>query len=175
MLNKRVNWKEFSKGTIYRDVGRRQKPQGTGKCPRTSDRDKLLPGPGLKGQEWGLLAEQETTQQPRPRQTAAQPGKLIHSPVSRLLLPARLTVGCVSLPRPNQKPMAKVAQVIQSLRANLLGFTGRRWGRGSGGKQICPPKMALASPVPKNTCQGPLTCVRPGPTEQTASWLQTYR
>lgn len=47
-FNKRVKWEEFSKGIIYRHVGRLHKPQGIGKCPGTSNNGEVLSGPGLK-------------------------------------------------------------------------------------------------------------------------------
>lgn len=50
---------KFSKGTIYLDVGKLQKPQGTGKYSGTNNHGKLLPGPRLKGQVVGAVGRTE--------------------------------------------------------------------------------------------------------------------
>lgn len=47
---------KFSKGTVYRVVGRLQKPQEIGKHPGTSNSGKLPPLPGLRGPGVGAVS-----------------------------------------------------------------------------------------------------------------------
>lgn len=134
-------------------MGRLQKPQGIGKCPRTSDSGKLLPGPGLKEQEWGLLAEQMSTR--CPHQTAAQPGgggggeipPVLDSPCqSDCRLPH--LIAQTQVEASSQGHLSD--QVPESPRASLLGSTGSR--SGGGGQTDLPTTYGTVLPslqVPK--------------------------
>ena len=100
-------------------------------------------------------------------QTVAQPQKKILPPLEFSCQSGR----CISSakPYPNWASVAKATQLIWSMGSSLLGSMDSRSGRK---KQVhptiwhCPHQDA----VPQKMCQRPLTCMRPGPAEQTAGW-----